>query len=108
MFRIILNYVYCFKYGILYLEYQYQILYICSLNLRLKIKQNKYMDAIKKKLSFKDYYDSLTPEDKLTLRHGMVPVYMQYSTFYYKVDKNKFTDLELEKLELLTGENFTR
>ncbi len=66
------------------------------------------MDSIKKKLSFKDYYDNLSAEDKINLRQLMVPAYMQYSTFYYKVDKNKFTDLELEKLEMLTGENFKR
>ncbi len=66
------------------------------------------MEEIKKKLNFKAYYESLSPEDKITIRQLVVPAYMQYSTFYYKLDKNKFTELEIEKLEMLTGENFTK
>jgi len=66
------------------------------------------MKTIKENLSFKAYYENLSKEDKLKIRHLMVPTYMHYPTFYYKVKKEEFTTLELEKLSFLTGINFTR
>lgn len=68
----------------------------------------KQEETIINKLSFKDYYNNLTADEKIALRHLVVPVYMQYSTFYAKLDKNNWTALEIEKLEMLTGETFTR
>ena len=66
------------------------------------------MKTIKKKLSFKAYYDNLSVEEKRQIRQLMVPVYLSYPSFYDKIKNDKFSELELEKLELLTGENFTR
>lgn len=57
-------------------------------------------------LIFKDYFNALSQEDKNRIRQLMVPAYMEYSTFYYKLSKDKFSNLELEKLSVLTGKNF--
>ena len=68
------------------------------------------MEAKDKKfriLNFKDYYNSLDTDEKIALRQLMVPAYMSYPTFYAKLDKNTWTALEIEKLEMLTGDKFT-
>jgi len=68
----------------------------------------KTNETINKVLDFKDYYNSLGKDDRMALRHLVVPAYMQYPTFYQKLAKNSWTALEIEKLEMLTGEKFSR
>ena len=60
----------------------------------------------KRKLNFKDYYNSCSLECKLIIREAMVPKYMSYSNFYFKLTNNSWLEYDYEKLELLTGENF--
>lgn len=66
------------------------------------------METKKLKTTFKDYFNSLEEPEKIRIRECMVPQYIAYSTFYYKVDQEKFSELELEKLETITGKTFTR
>jgi hypothetical protein len=60
-------------------------------------------------MSFKDYYDALPNDDaRNAIRDVMWPKYMGYTTFYEKVRLNRFTELELEKLEEITKQTFER
>lgn len=59
------------------------------------------------KMNFTDYFEKLSREDKVALRDKLVPKYMQIATFYQKLARNGWTQLELEKLNVLTGKNFT-
>jgi hypothetical protein len=78
------------------------ILYICSLNIVLKFRQTKKKQNFMKKIVFKDYYQELSNKERSELKGKLIPCYMQYSTFYYKVKNNLFTELEFEKLESIT------
>lgn len=106
----ILNYIPNTKYHILNLEYLFQILYICSTKLALKMALTKETDEKNEKIIFKDYFNSLsTDEERNSLRDFMVIGYeMGYTTFYRKVRENSFSKLELEKLESVTKQKFSR
>lgn len=60
------------------------------------------------KLVFRDYFSSLTTDEKKSLRDKVVPLYISYSSFYRKVEENSFSELEFEKIESLTNHNFKR
>ena len=62
----------------------------------------------KEKISFKAYYESITTDERNSLRDSMYLVGMANSTFYYKVREDKFTELELRELESLTSQTFDR
>lgn len=59
-------------------------------------------------MSFKDYYNSLDSKEKSALRDAVVPTYISYTSFYEKLRGDKFTRLELEKLEQITAKTFTK
>jgi len=59
-------------------------------------------------MSFKDYYSNLGPAEKNIIRDYFVPKYIRNSSFYAKVADNTFTELEFERLELITGQIFER
>jgi len=59
-------------------------------------------------MSFKDYFESLDIDAKSELRDSVTPAFMAYTTFYYKLRMNSWSELELRKLEELTGKNFKR
>lgn len=59
-------------------------------------------------ISFKDYYNSLESKEKSNLRDAVVPTYISYSSFYDKLRDDKFTLLELEKFEQITGKTFVK
>lgn len=61
-----------------------------------------------KKITFKEYYQSLEDVEKNRIRDVFVPQYLSYSAFYYKVRLNSFTELELQKLEEITNQKFSR
>ena len=58
------------------------------------------------KIAFKDYFHSLSAEEKIELRDKLVPKYFHLITFYQKVAANRFSILEREKLTEVTGRNF--
>ena len=58
------------------------------------------------KIAFKDYFFSLSLEDKIELRDKLVPKYFHMTTFYQKVAANRFSNLEREKLTEVTGRDF--
>lgn len=58
------------------------------------------------KIAFKDYFNSLPMEEKIELRDQLVPKYFHMTTFYQKVAANRFTNLEREKLNEVTGRDF--
>lgn len=59
-------------------------------------------------LIFKGYFESLEDEKKNELIYTLVPKYISISSFYRKKNDNSFSELEFEKLELLTGQKFQR
>jgi len=59
-------------------------------------------------MSFKDYYSNLEAGEKNKIRDYFVPKYVSNSSFYGKVADNSFTELEFERLELITGQIFER
>ncbi len=61
-----------------------------------------------KKITFSAYYESLDNNTKKELREKVTPKYMAYPTFYWKCRHHSFTELELQKLEELIGQNFER
>lgn len=60
------------------------------------------------KITFSDYFETLDVKSKTELRSKMTPLYVAYTTFYYKLRNNSFTELELQKLEELTNQTFAR
>lgn len=59
-------------------------------------------------LIFKGYFESLDDDKKNELVYTLVPKYFSISSFYRKKNDNSFSELEFEKLELLTGQKFQR
>lgn len=59
------------------------------------------------KMSFKDYYAGLDTDAKKKLRDQLVPKYMSHGSFYDKLRDDRFTLLEIEKIESLTGQSFS-
>ena len=84
------------------------LLYICSINIALKIVLMQTINTNPEKITFKDYYQFLEDIEKNRIRDVFVPQYLSYSAFYYKVRLNSFTELELQKLEELTKQSFLR
>jgi len=68
----------------------------------------KTNNEILSKITFIDYYEALDDQSKKQLREKFTPIYMAYTTFYYKLRNNSFTELELQKLEELTNQTFAR
>lgn len=66
---------------------------------------NKKTNEIEK-LSFETYYESLPIEEKLILRDKLVPRYLGLPSFYSKLRANRWTELEREKIQELTGKTF--
>lgn len=60
------------------------------------------------KITFSDYFETLDVKSKNELRDKFTPIYVAYTTFYYKLRNNSFTELELQKLEELTNQTFAR
>lgn len=60
-----------------------------------------------KKIVFIDYYQLQPLKDRIAFRKLFVPLYMEQSTFYYKLKSNAWTTLEFEKLTELTGIEFS-
>lgn len=60
------------------------------------------------KMTFKAYFQSLDSEAKKTLRDKMTPAFMAYTTFYDKLRKENWSELELQKIEELTTQTFAR
>lgn len=55
---------------------------------------------------FKKHYTSLGRQEAKDLRKKLTNKYMEQSSFYTKLNNNKWTELEFEKLHELTGQNF--
>lgn len=69
----------------------------------------KKTDAIVEKIIFKDYFNTLnSDEERNQIRDQMFPKYMSYTSFYRKIRENAFTELEFEKLEEITKQQFIR
>jgi hypothetical protein len=60
------------------------------------------------KMTFKVYFQSLDNEAKKILRDKITPAFMAYTTFYDHLRKGNWSELELQKLEELTNQNFAR
>lgn len=60
------------------------------------------------KMSFKDYFNSMSTKEKNELRDQMTPAFMAYTTFYHHLRKEDWSELELQKLEQLTNKEFAR
>jgi hypothetical protein len=60
----------------------------------------------KEKLSFKDYYNSLTESEKAEIVKNFVPKYMSIATFYYRMRMDNWTEYDFEKMEEITSKNF--
>ena len=60
----------------------------------------------KEKLSFKDYYNSLTESEKAEIVKNFVPKYMSIATFYYRMRMDNWTEYDFEKMEEITSINF--
>lgn len=84
------------------------ILYFCSVNIALIIKLMETNNENLSKITFTDYFESLDVQSKMELRGKFTPLYVAYTTFYYKLRNNSFTELELQKLEELTNQTFAR
>lgn len=54
-----------------------------------------------KRISFKDYYKSLTEAEKIQIVNSLVPKYWRLSTFYDKMNNDRWTEVEYEKLQEL-------
>lgn len=65
----------------------------------------------KNKMVFRDYYDSLTSEEKTHVRDMIIDKSgMSYTTFYYKLRHESFKPLEIELIQnciLLQSKNGT-
>lgn len=85
------------------------IIYICSTKIRLKTIQAMQTTEILQKIIFKDYFFAL-PDDnaRVEIRNKIVPRYVSYPSFYRKINDNSFTELEFEKLEEITNQQFER
>jgi hypothetical protein len=68
----------------------------------------KTNNEILSKITFSDYFETLDVQSKNELRDKFTPIYVAYTTFYYKLRNNSFTELELQKLEELTNQTFAR
>lgn len=71
------------------------IIYVCSINIALKIVLIMEKEQKIAKMVFKDYYDSLPDDSKETMRNRILAESgMSYTTFYYKLRHNTFKLLE--------------
>lgn len=55
---------------------------------------------------FRKHYTSLNRQEAKDLRKQLTSKYMEQSSFYTKLNNNKWTELEFEKLHELTGKDF--
>lgn len=83
-------------------------LYVCSTKIALKNELMKTNNEIVEKMSFKDYFESLSNDSKTTIREQMTPIHMSYTTFYDKLRNNSWKELEIRELERITGKQFAR
>ncbi len=61
----------------------------------------------KLELSFKEYYQSLEEEPKIQLRNVILnECGISYSTFYAKLNKQNFSNLEKKEIERICEESF--
>lgn len=65
-------------------------------------------ETIIESIPFTEYYNSLSEDEKTTLREKVTPKYMAYTSFYHKIRNKAFTELEIEKLEEITNQKFSR
>lgn len=72
-------------------------LHLCSIKLALKFRLKMKLPFFLERSSFRDYYNSLTDEQKEALRTKVLNESgMAYSTFYYKLRTDSFKPLEIE------------
>ena len=79
------------------------IIYVCSVNIALKIVLLMKKGQKISKMVFKDYYDSLPDDSKETMRNRIIAESgMSYTTFYYKLRHNTFKPLEERLIDKIT------
>lgn len=79
------------------------IIYVCSVNIALKIVLLMKKEQKISKMVFKDYYDSLPDDSKETIRNRIIAESgMSYTTFYYKLRHNTFKPLEERLIDKIT------
>jgi len=97
--------IYLYEY---YNAYINILLYICSTKITLIIEFMTTEEENKEKILFKDYFESLDNPAKKEIRDKMVPIHMEYTTFYNKLKNSSWKELEIQELERLTGKSFLR
>lgn len=60
------------------------------------------------KITFQDYYFSLSPKEKRELRKTFIEASgIEYPTFFSKLTRSNYSNLEKKELEKLTGKTFS-
>lgn len=76
------------------------IIYVCSINIALKIVLSMKKEENLNKMAFRDYYDTLSDDVKETVRNRILGESgMSYTTFYYKLRNNTFKPLERKLID---------
>lgn len=76
------------------------MLYVCSINIALKIVLSMKKEENLNKMAFRDYYDTLSDDVKETVRNRILGESgMSYTTFYYKLRNNTFKPLEKKLID---------
>lgn len=79
------------------------IIYVCSINIALKIVLSMKKEENLNKMAFRDYYDTLSDDVKETVRNRILGESgMSYTTFYYKLRNNTFKPLERKLIDNIT------
>lgn len=85
--------------------------FIILVNLQSKFKTKNGKKAMvpekKKTLTFKEFYQSLKETDKTVLRDDIIrECGISYPTFYSKLNKGNYTNLEKKEIERLSKQTF--
>lgn len=76
------------------------IIYVCSINIALKIVLSMKKEENLNKMAFRDYYDTLSDDVKEAVRSRILGESgMSYTTFYYKLRNNTFKPLERKLID---------